>query len=237
MSLSSLQIEEYSDKCLVIRPPEGEDPNKYKDVVRKVGGRWNTKLNGGPGWIVLKSKYEQNYPGQLDSSSDRSTVKTERSQGANRHDNNSNTRQAGKQPVPVRRSMIAEDRATSASSVASTTTSKSIPRVTPSIASSSSSRKMVSDNVLTQYSRQPRYYNNYHSTNPYMERFRRDPYNDNDMNILLRKVSRLESRLEDIESSYYTYASKHKARQRVSDRSSDPSSRSESEESESDDDE
>lgn len=51
-----LTIEDYSDKACVVR---GEDTKKYKDVIKKYGGKWNTKLRGGPGWIIPKWRRDQ----------------------------------------------------------------------------------------------------------------------------------------------------------------------------------
>ncbi len=48
----SLIIESYSDKAIVVR---GET-KLYKEHLKKLGGLFNDKLKGGPGWIYSNSK-------------------------------------------------------------------------------------------------------------------------------------------------------------------------------------
>lgn len=47
----SLTISEYSDRCFVLR---GDDTKKIKEDLMDIGGKFNSSLNGGPGWIVGK---------------------------------------------------------------------------------------------------------------------------------------------------------------------------------------
>lgn len=44
-------IENYSDKCIVIRDPS----NMYSGEIIQLGGKYNDKLRGGAGWIFSKS--------------------------------------------------------------------------------------------------------------------------------------------------------------------------------------
>jgi hypothetical protein len=44
-------IENYSDKCIVIRDPS----NMYSSEIIQLGGKYNDKLRGGAGWIFSKS--------------------------------------------------------------------------------------------------------------------------------------------------------------------------------------
>jgi hypothetical protein len=55
----SLTIENYSDKSFVIR---GNDTIKFKDTLKEFGGKWNSMLKNGGGWIfsnIHKSKLEK----------------------------------------------------------------------------------------------------------------------------------------------------------------------------------
>jgi hypothetical protein len=53
MSQYDLKVEYYSDKCIVVR---GEDTSKVKDHLLSMGGKYNSRLRGGPGWIFPKTK-------------------------------------------------------------------------------------------------------------------------------------------------------------------------------------
>lgn len=53
MSQYDLKVEYYSEKCIVVR---GEDTNKVKDHLLSLGGKYNSRLRGGPGWIFPKTK-------------------------------------------------------------------------------------------------------------------------------------------------------------------------------------
>lgn len=53
MSQYDLKVEYYSEKCIVVR---GEDTNKVKDHLINLGGKYNSRLRGGPGWIFPKTK-------------------------------------------------------------------------------------------------------------------------------------------------------------------------------------
>ena len=48
----TIRLEEYSDKALVVRG----DTKPYKETLKEMGGKFNPKLKGGPGWIFSKKK-------------------------------------------------------------------------------------------------------------------------------------------------------------------------------------
>lgn len=47
----SLNLEFYSDKCIVIR----DNHNKYSGEIIRLGGKFNDKLRGGAGWIFSRN--------------------------------------------------------------------------------------------------------------------------------------------------------------------------------------
>jgi len=47
-----ISLEEYTDRSIVVR---GET-RKYKEDLKKLGGKYNSRLKGEPGWIFPKSK-------------------------------------------------------------------------------------------------------------------------------------------------------------------------------------
>lgn len=49
---SSLLIEQYSEKAIVVRG----NTIQYKDKLLELGGKWNSNLKGGGGWIFPNSK-------------------------------------------------------------------------------------------------------------------------------------------------------------------------------------
>ena len=51
---SKLNIEEYSEKSFVVRG----DTKPHKDFLLEKHGKWNTKLQGVPGWIFSKKKLD-----------------------------------------------------------------------------------------------------------------------------------------------------------------------------------
>lgn len=51
MSLD-LTVENYTDKSIVVRGSTKE----YIDELKQLGGKWNSRLRDGPGWIFPKSK-------------------------------------------------------------------------------------------------------------------------------------------------------------------------------------
>lgn len=54
----SINIENYSDKSFVVR---GSDTIKFKDTLKEFGGKWNSMLKNGGGWIfsnIHKEKIE-----------------------------------------------------------------------------------------------------------------------------------------------------------------------------------
>jgi hypothetical protein len=53
MSQYDLKVEYYSEKCIVVR---GEDTTKAKEHLLSMGGKYNSRLRGGPGWIFPKTK-------------------------------------------------------------------------------------------------------------------------------------------------------------------------------------
>lgn len=48
----SISIEQYTEKAIVVRG----DTKEYKDKILELGGKWNTNLRGGGGWIFPNSK-------------------------------------------------------------------------------------------------------------------------------------------------------------------------------------
>ena len=52
--LSNLVIEDYNHLSFVVRDRRGY----YGNELKQLGGRWNTNLFGGPGWIFNKRKHE-----------------------------------------------------------------------------------------------------------------------------------------------------------------------------------
>lgn len=51
MSFKDLKIEEYSDHSVVVQG----DTRKYKEDLKKLGGKYNGRLKNGPGWVFSKS--------------------------------------------------------------------------------------------------------------------------------------------------------------------------------------
>lgn len=56
-SFKDINCEEYSDRAIVVR---GETKN-YKDDLVSLGGKYNARLKGGPGWIFSKKMEVQVY--------------------------------------------------------------------------------------------------------------------------------------------------------------------------------
>lgn len=54
MSFNDLIIIEYTEKSIAIQG----DTRKYKEDLKKLGGKYNENLKNGPGWIFPKSKLE-----------------------------------------------------------------------------------------------------------------------------------------------------------------------------------
>ncbi len=51
---SGINLESYSEKCFVLRG----DTKPYKEYIKRLGGKWNTKLQDGAGWIFPKTKQD-----------------------------------------------------------------------------------------------------------------------------------------------------------------------------------
>ena len=51
MSFTDLTVEEYTAKSVVVQG----DTRKYKEDLKKLGGKYNGRLKNGPGWIFPKS--------------------------------------------------------------------------------------------------------------------------------------------------------------------------------------
>ena len=51
MSFTDLKIEEYTDRSVAVYG----NTRKYKDDLKKLGGKYNSNLKNGPGWIFPKS--------------------------------------------------------------------------------------------------------------------------------------------------------------------------------------
>lgn len=51
----NITITEYTEKSIVIRG----DTLEYKEELLNLGGKWNTKLRDGEGWIFPKTKYDK----------------------------------------------------------------------------------------------------------------------------------------------------------------------------------
>jgi hypothetical protein len=48
----NISVEEYSERSIVVRG----DTRPYKEDLKKLGGKYNSRLSGEPGWIFPKSK-------------------------------------------------------------------------------------------------------------------------------------------------------------------------------------
>lgn len=48
-----LVIEEYNRLSFVVRDPT----SSYSDYLKNMGGRWNTNLVGGPGWLFNRKRH------------------------------------------------------------------------------------------------------------------------------------------------------------------------------------
>ena len=58
--MSTLTYEKYSNKRLAVRG----DRNRYSDILKGIGGRWNPRMRGGAGWLLPEDKEESHdYPG------------------------------------------------------------------------------------------------------------------------------------------------------------------------------
>jgi hypothetical protein len=51
-----INIEDYSDKSFVVH---GENTKKYINKLKELGGKYNSNLKMGPGWIFSKDKKEK----------------------------------------------------------------------------------------------------------------------------------------------------------------------------------
>jgi hypothetical protein len=51
MSFSDLTIEDYNGRCVVMYG----NTRKYKEDLKKMGGKYNGRLNNGPGWVFPKT--------------------------------------------------------------------------------------------------------------------------------------------------------------------------------------
>lgn len=49
-NMTDLSVEDYSEKCIVVRG----DTKPHKDQLKQLGGKWNSRLRDGPGWIFPK---------------------------------------------------------------------------------------------------------------------------------------------------------------------------------------
>jgi len=50
-TVGSVRIQNYSDKSFAVYG----DTKEFKEVLKQLGGKWNRKLSGGPGWIFLNN--------------------------------------------------------------------------------------------------------------------------------------------------------------------------------------
>lgn len=55
MSFNDLIIKEYTDRSVAVQG----DTHKYKEDLKKLGGKYNGNLKNGPGWIFPKSKLNE----------------------------------------------------------------------------------------------------------------------------------------------------------------------------------
>jgi len=53
--VTKLLVENYTPKSIVVR---GEDSKERKEDLKAIGGKWNSKLSTGPGWIFPVTKKE-----------------------------------------------------------------------------------------------------------------------------------------------------------------------------------
>jgi hypothetical protein len=56
MSNDNIQLEKYSEKSFVVR---GVETKTFKDDLKETGGKWNSFLKGGAGWIFSLNKLQQ----------------------------------------------------------------------------------------------------------------------------------------------------------------------------------
>jgi hypothetical protein len=54
--MSEITVEDYSDKSVVVR---GKKTKEIKDSLKQLGGKWNSSLKNGGGWIFPKTKESQ----------------------------------------------------------------------------------------------------------------------------------------------------------------------------------
>ena len=55
MSNSEIQYEDYNDRSYAVRG----DKNKFSIQMKELGGRWNPRMRGGPGWLVPKDRLNE----------------------------------------------------------------------------------------------------------------------------------------------------------------------------------
>ena len=48
--MADLTVEDYSEKSIVVRG----DTKEHKDALKQLGGKWNSRLRDGAGWIFSK---------------------------------------------------------------------------------------------------------------------------------------------------------------------------------------
>ena len=54
-TLNTLKYEVYNKRSFMVLG----DRQKYGKILKTIGGRWNSRLKGGPGWTVPKDKEEE----------------------------------------------------------------------------------------------------------------------------------------------------------------------------------
>lgn len=55
--MADLTVEDYSEKCIVVRG----NTKGHKDALKELGGKYNPRLKNGPGWIFPKSDEKDVY--------------------------------------------------------------------------------------------------------------------------------------------------------------------------------
>ena len=71
-SKKQILVQDYSEKSFVLR---GEETKEYKDQIITLGGKWNSKLSGGGGWI-FSNKQKDKVKNWLDDETSKNSIET-----------------------------------------------------------------------------------------------------------------------------------------------------------------
>jgi hypothetical protein len=92
-SFNDISLEEYSERSIVVRG----DTRKYKEDLKKLGGKYNARLSGEPGWIF--SKRQQADVEKFISSGERIVSEQEAQDGESRTQSFEREKQTSKTPT------------------------------------------------------------------------------------------------------------------------------------------